>query len=48
MPLYIGDTRPNWIDRFVDWWLGRQHEADLRWSLGTVSSTSTGERIVKR
>lgn len=46
--IYYGDTRTNWIERLLNWWLGRKHDADLRWDLGPVSSTSTGERTGKR
>lgn len=56
MPIYFGETRAtsHWlmaaIEGFLSWWvLGpKQHDADLRAELGTVSSTSTGERTGKR
>lgn len=37
------------VESFIGWMLfgPRQHEADLRWSLGTVSSTSYSERAGK-
>lgn len=48
MAIYYGDAAASWLDRFIDWWIGRKHDADLRAELGTVSSTSTGERTGKR
>lgn len=52
MPLYLSsdhETRATTLDRMVAavwaWMLGRQHDDQLRWSLGTLPRFSASETI---